>query len=141
MNTRRRGAGCRDDLWGGHRGLFRLYGEGPRGGKIELTPKAIDLPRLFVEHKGLVLVAHGLLYFLTPQVSLDVSLGPGPGGGDLILTGQFHLTPYIPQMIQQGLPISLLCCVVVATHSAEVAWQADVMPERKRGQLKERELP
>lgn len=42
----------------------------------------------------------GLLYFLAPQVSLDFS--PGSGNGDLILTGQFNLTPYITQMIQIG---------------------------------------
>lgn len=73
-------------------------------------------PKTFFYTLGLmlfiVLVAHALLYYLTPQVSLDLSTGPG--GGDLILTGQFNLTPYITQMIQQVLPISLLGCVVVS---------------------------
>ena len=73
-------------------------------------------PKTFFYTLGLmlfiVLLAHALLYFLTPQVSLDIS--PGPGSGDLILTGEFNLTPYIAQMIQKVLPISLLCCVVVS---------------------------
>lgn len=73
-------------------------------------------PKTFFYTLGLmlfiVLVAHGLLYFLTPQVSFDVS--SGPGSGDLMLTGMFNLTPYIKQMIRNALPISLLCCVVVS---------------------------
>lgn len=73
-------------------------------------------PKTFLYTLGLmlfiVLMAHALLYLLTPRVSLDLSTRPG--GGDLILTGQFNLTPYITQMIQQVLPISLLCCVVLS---------------------------
>lgn len=73
-------------------------------------------PKIFFYTLGLmlfiVLVAHALLYFLTPQVSFDLS--PGPGSGDLIITGKFNLTPYIMQMIQKVLPISLICCVVVS---------------------------
>ena len=73
-------------------------------------------PKTFFYTLGLmlfiVLVAHGLLYFLTPQVPLDIS--PGPGSSDLLVTGKFNLTPYISQMIQKVLPISLLCCVMVS---------------------------
>ena len=73
-------------------------------------------PKTFFYTLGLmlfiVLVAHGLLYFLTPQVPLDVS--PGPGSSNLMVTSKFNLTPYITQMIQKVLPISLLCCVVVS---------------------------
>ena len=62
-------------------------------------------PKIFFYTLGLmlfiVLVAHALLYFLTPQVSFDLS--PGPGSGDLIITGKFNLTPYIMQMIQKVL--------------------------------------
>ncbi len=52
------------------------------------------------------------LYFLTPQVPLELSTNPN--SGDLQLTGKFNLTPYITQMIQKVLPISLLCCVVIS---------------------------
>lgn len=73
-------------------------------------------PKTFFYTLGLllfiVLVAHALLYFLTPQVPLDIS--PGPGSSDLMVTGKFNLTPYITQMIQKVLPISLLCCVVIS---------------------------
>lgn len=73
-------------------------------------------PKTFFYTLGLmlfiVLVAHGLLYFLTPQIPLDIS--PGPGSSDLLVTGKFNLTPYISQMIQKVLPISLLCCVMVS---------------------------
>ena len=60
----------------------------------------------------IVLVAHALLYFLTPQVPLELSTSPDPG--DMMLTGKFNLTPYITQMIQRVLPISLFCCVVIS---------------------------
>lgn len=60
----------------------------------------------------IVLAAHALLYFLTPQVTFDIS--PGPGRNDLMFMGKVNLTPYITQMIQKVLPISLLCCVVVS---------------------------
>lgn len=72
-------------------------------------------PKTFIYTLGLmlfiVLVAHALLYFLTPQVSLDLSLAPG---GDLLLTGNINLTPYITQMIIKVLPISLGCCVLIS---------------------------
>ncbi len=73
-------------------------------------------PKTFFYTLGLllfiVLVAHALLYFLTPQAPLDLS--PGPGNGDMLITGKFNLTPYITQMILQVLPISLGCCVVIS---------------------------
>lgn len=73
-------------------------------------------PKTFFYTLGLllfiVLVAHALLYFLTPQVPLDLS--SGPGSGDVVLTGKFNLTPYITQMILQVLPISLFCCVLIS---------------------------
>lgn len=73
-------------------------------------------PKTFFYTLGLmlfiVLVAHALLYFLTPQVALELSTNPG--SGDLVVTGQFNLTPYITQTIQKVLPISILCCVGVS---------------------------
>lgn len=73
-------------------------------------------PKTFFYTLGLllfiVLVAHALLYFLTPQVPLELSASPGDGNVPLI--GNFNLTPYIRQMIQRALPISLGCCVVIS---------------------------
>lgn len=73
-------------------------------------------PKTFFYTLGLmlfiVLVAHALLYFLTPQVPLEIS--NGPSAGDMLFTGKFNLTPYITQMIQKVLPISLGCCVVIS---------------------------
>ena len=73
-------------------------------------------PKTFFYTLGLllfiVLVAHALLYFLTPQVQLDLSTSPGDG--DTLLIGKFNLTPYITQMILQVLPISLGCCVLIS---------------------------
>lgn len=73
-------------------------------------------PKTFFYTLGLllfiVLVAHALLYFLTPQVPLELS--PGPGNGEVQLLWKFNLTPYITQTIQKVLPISLLCCVLIS---------------------------
>lgn len=60
----------------------------------------------------IVLVAHALLYFLTPQVPLELSARPGCN--DVQFSGKFNLTPYITQMILQVLPISLFCCVLIS---------------------------
>lgn len=73
-------------------------------------------PKTFFYTLGLllfiVLVAHALLYFLTPQVPLELT--PGPGQGDIPLLWKFNLTPYITQMIQKVLPMSLGCCVLIS---------------------------
>lgn len=73
-------------------------------------------PKTFFYTLGLllfiVLVAHALLCFLTPQVPLELSASPGHD--DLQFIGKFNLTPYITQMIQKVLPISLLCCVLIS---------------------------
>lgn len=73
-------------------------------------------PKTFFYTLGLmlfiVLTAHLLLYVLTPKVVFDISSGPGSGG--VTLTGEVNLSPYITQMLQRVLPISLLCCVVVS---------------------------
>lgn len=73
-------------------------------------------PKTFFYTLGLllfiVLVAHALLYFLTPQVPLELS--SNPGHDDVQLTGKFNLTPYLTQMILQVLPISLGCCVLIS---------------------------
>lgn len=73
-------------------------------------------PKTFFYTLGLllfiVLVAHALLYFLTPQVPLELSTNPDTG--NVLLTGKFNLTPYITQMIVRVLPISLGCCVVIS---------------------------
>lgn len=73
-------------------------------------------PKTFVYTLGLllfiVLVAHALLYFLTPQVPLELS--NSPEAGDMALTGKFNLTPYIKQMILRVLPISLGCCILIS---------------------------
>ena len=73
-------------------------------------------PKTFFYTLGLllfiVLMAHILLYFLTPQVPLDLSAGSIDG--DIQLIGKFNLTPYIKQMILQVLPISLGSCVLIS---------------------------
>lgn len=73
-------------------------------------------PKTFFYTLGLllfiVLVAHALLYFLTPQVRLGLSNNPGQEASQYI--GNFNLTPYIKQMILQVLPISLGCCIFIS---------------------------
>ena len=80
-------------------------------------------PKTFVYTLGLllfiVLVAHALLYFLTPQVPLELS--NSPEAGDMALTGKFNLTPYITQMILRVLPISLGCCILVPVKQISAA--------------------
>ena len=73
-------------------------------------------PKTFLYTLGLLLllvfIAHALLYFLAPQVPLDLSTGPD--SGDAQLVARLNLTPYITQMILKVLPVSLLCCVLVS---------------------------
>ena len=73
-------------------------------------------PKTFFYKLGLllfiVLAAHALLYFLTPQVPLDFSTRLDQGGS--LLTTKLNLTPYITQMILKVLPISLICCVLLS---------------------------
>lgn len=73
-------------------------------------------PKTFFYTLGLmlfiVLTAHALLYFLTPQVPLELTASPFQG--DAPFTGKFNLTPYITQVILQVLPISLGCCVLLS---------------------------
>lgn len=97
-------------------------------------------PKTFFYTLGLmlfiVLVAHGLLYFLTPQVSLDIS--PGPGSSDLMVTSKFNLTPYITQMIQKVLPISLLCCVIVSVLCSLLFSRQITVPVKQISAMTER---
>ena len=57
-------------------------------------------------------MAHALLYFLTPQVPLELSADTSHA--ETMLTGSINLTPYIKQMILKVLPISLGCCILVS---------------------------
>ena len=69
-------------------------------------------PKTFFYTLGLLLfivfMAHALLYFLTPQVPLELSADTSHA--ETMLTGTINLTPYIKQMILKVLPISLGCC-------------------------------
>lgn len=73
-------------------------------------------PKTFFYTLGLllfiVLTAHALLYFLTPQVPLELSAVPGNNNAAFI--GKFNLTPYITQMLLQVLPISMGVCVLIS---------------------------
>ena len=60
----------------------------------------------------IVFMAHALLYFLTPQVPLELSADTSHA--ETMLTGSINLTPYIKQMILKVLPISLGCCILVS---------------------------
>lgn len=97
-------------------------------------------PKIFFYTLGLmlfiVLVAHALLYFLTPQVSFDVS--PGPGSSGLILTGKINLTSYITQMLGKVLPISLFCCVVVSVLCSFLFSRQITVPVRQISAVTER---
>ncbi len=48
----------------------------------------------------IVFMAHALLYFLTPQVPLELSADTSHA--ETMLTGTINLTPYIKQMIFKG---------------------------------------
>ena len=89
-------------------------------------------PKTFFYTLGLllfiVLVAHALLCFLTPQVPLELSASPGHD--DLQFIGKFNLTPYITQMIQKVLPISLLCCVLISRQITVPVKQISAVAER-----------
>lgn len=73
-------------------------------------------PKTFFYTLGLLLfivfMAHALLYFLTPQVPLELSADTSHA--ETMLTGSINLTPYIKQMILKVLPISLGCCILVS---------------------------
>ena len=73
-------------------------------------------PKTFFYTLGLLLfivfMAHALLYFLTPQVPLELSADTSHAA--TMLTGSINLTPYIKQMILKVLPISLGCCILVS---------------------------
>ena len=73
-------------------------------------------PKTFFYTLGLLLfivfMAHALLYFLTPQVPLELSADTSHV--ETMLTGSINLTPYIKQMIFKVLPISLGCCILVS---------------------------
>lgn len=97
-------------------------------------------PKTFFYTLGLllfiVLVAHGLLYFLAPQVPLDLTASPDQGGS--LITGTINLTPYLKQMIQKALPISLVCCVLISVLCSLLFSRQITVPVKQISAITER---
>ena len=97
-------------------------------------------PKTFFYTLGLmlfiVLVAHALLYFLAPQVPLELS--PSHGHGDAQMLLKFNLTPYIKQTIWKVLPASLGCCVVISVLCSLLFSKQITVPIKKLSAVAER---
>lgn len=74
------------------------------------------LPKTFLYTLGLMLfivvIAHALFYFLTPQAVLNISLVPD--NSDLLINTKLNVAEYVTQIILKVFPISLICCVLIS---------------------------
>ncbi len=95
-------------------------------------------PKTFLYTLGLMLlivgIAHVLLYLLTPQVLIDVSITPQD---ELSLSTSFNVEQYVTQTILKVLPLSLICCILVSVICSFLFSRKITIPIKYLGMITE----
>lgn len=75
------------------------------------------LPKIFIYTFSIMvfilIAAHLILYLLAPRIAIDYTLSDILGQSGYVLDGSINPLQFVSQTIQQALPFSIFCCVIL----------------------------
>lgn len=99
-------------------------------------------PKTFLYTLGLmlfiVIVAHALIFFLAPQLTMEYSPSSEAGNNEIIYNVSINPAQFVTQTVQRALPISLVSCVLISIACSLLFSRDTTIPIRQISQATKR---